>query len=311
MEPPRDSNITTSAQEDFTENLNVALASEETTTDSDSGEAMATDDRRRKRHMHVFKGLVVLAMAALILILIFVVRIQDDRFNLWLEWIDRNRELGGLVFVIVYATSVVFMVPAAILTLAAGAIFKFWAGVLIVWISANLGQNGAFVVARYLLRDWVESMFAKNEKLKAIDKATRVEAWKVVLLVRLTPVIPYSLSNYALAVTSVGMRDYTLYSSVGILPATIVFVYVGSTARDISKIINGEQKLDGPMAQATYIISGVLIIVLFVVIARISKRAMAEIMSKASEDTEDQERVAEPEEVVEVEKPMVERDGGP
>ena len=65
------------------------------------------------------------------------------------------------------------------------------------------------------------------------------------------------------------------------------------------------------MAQATYIISGVLIIVLFVVIARISKRAMAEIMSKASEDTEDQERVAEPEEVVEVEKPMVERDGGP
>ena len=148
MEPPRDSNITTSAQEDFTENLNVALASEETTTDSDSGEAMATDDRRRKRHMHVFKGLVVLAMAALILILIFVVRIQDDRFNLWLEWIDRNRELGGLVFVIVYATSVVFMVPAAILTLAAGAIFKFWAGVLIAWISANLGQNGAFVVAR-------------------------------------------------------------------------------------------------------------------------------------------------------------------
>lgn len=98
--------------------------------------------------------------------------------------------------------------PSSILTLAGGAIFGF-AGIPIVWVSASVGQTGAFFVSRYLLRNWVSKWGEKYATWNAVDAAIRDQAMKVVILLRLATLVPYSVINALLPLTSLSVRHFT------------------------------------------------------------------------------------------------------
>jgi len=138
---------------------------------------------------------------------------------------------GGVVFVVLYAAATVIFVPGLLLTLGAGFIYGVVRGSLYVMLGASLGAILAFLTGRYLARDWVTRTLQAYPRFKAIDAAVEREGLKIVLLTRLSPLFPFNLLNYAFGITSVSLRDYAI-GCLGMLPGTILYVYLGSLASD-------------------------------------------------------------------------------
>jgi len=134
------------------------------------------------------------------------------------------------VFIVLYIIACVLLLPGSFLTLAAGAVFGLVTGSILVNIGATLGAAAAFLVGRYLARDWVAQKISGHPNFIAIDKAVADEGWKIVLLTRLCPIFPYFLLNYAYGLTRVSFRHYFFSTWIGIVPGSTLFVYVGSLA---------------------------------------------------------------------------------
>src|SRR5262249_7130703 len=148
---------------------------------------------------------------------------------------------GPVIFVLLYIACTVLFLPGSILTLGAGFVFGVVKGSIIVSISATLGATAAFLVGRYLARDWVAKKIEGNAKFKAIDEAVAREGWKIVGLTRLSPVFPFNLLNYAFGLTRVSLRDYFFASWIGMMPGTVMYVYFGSLAGDLAAVGTGQR----------------------------------------------------------------------
>jgi uncharacterized membrane protein YdjX (TVP38/TMEM64 family) len=151
-----------------------------------------------------------------------------------LDWIEALGPWGLAIFVLLYVTATVLLLPAVVLTLGAGAAFGVAWGSAAVSVGATLGAIAAFLVGRYLARDWVARRMAASPRLGAIDEAVAREGWKIVLLTRLSPAFPFVLLNYAYGLTRVSLRHYTLASWVGMLPGIVLYTYLGSLAGDVA-----------------------------------------------------------------------------
>jgi uncharacterized membrane protein YdjX (TVP38/TMEM64 family) len=145
-----------------------------------------------------------------------------------LDWIGKLGPWGPVIFVSVYVVATVLFVPGSVLTLGAGAVFGVALGSVCVSISATLGATAAFLVGRYLARDAIARKIERNEKFAAIDRAVADEGWKIVFLTRLSPVFPFTLLNYAFGLTRVRLSHYVLASWIGMMPGTVMYVYLGS-----------------------------------------------------------------------------------
>src|SRR5881397_1430922 len=152
----------------------------------------------------------------------------QDLLKAALDWIGKLGPWGPLIFAGIYVVAAVLFVPGSVLTLGAGAVFGVALGSVCVSISATLGATAAFLVGRYLARDAVARKIEKNEKFATIDRAVAGEGWKIVLLTRLSPVFPFTLLNYAFGLTQVKLSHYVLASWIGMIPGTVMYVYLGS-----------------------------------------------------------------------------------
>ena len=197
----------------------------------------------------------------------------QDALHQALTWIRDLGAVGPLVFAGIYVIAAVALVPGSILTLGAGVIFGVLKGTMIVAVSATLGATAAFLIGRYLARDWVASKIKENEKFKAIDRGVAEEGWKIVGLTRLSPVFPFNLLNYAFGITRVSLRDYVLASFFGMLPATLMYVYIGSLAGDLATLGAADRsRTTGELA--LYGVGLVATIVVTVYITRIARNAL-------------------------------------
>lgn len=138
-------------------------------------------------------------------------------------------------FVGLYVLATVAFLPGSALTLGAGAAFGLWKGFALVSIASTLGASAAFLVGRHLLRDWVTRKLEKVPAFAAIAGAVGAEGWKVVLLTRLSPVLPFNLLNYAYGLTTVGFGEYALASWLGMIPGTFLYVYLGAAAGEAAR----------------------------------------------------------------------------
>jgi len=146
---------------------------------------------------------------------------------------------GVAIFFGLYVAATVLLLPASILTLGAGAIYGPSRGFALVWCSATAGATAAFLVSRYLARDWIQKKLEGNARFRAVDEAVGREGWKIVGLTRLTPIFPFNLLNYAFGISRVSFRDYFLASWIGIVPGTAFYVYLGSIAGDAAGLKTG------------------------------------------------------------------------
>jgi uncharacterized membrane protein YdjX (TVP38/TMEM64 family) len=176
--------------------------------------------------------------------------------------------LGYVVYVVVYAICVVAFIPASILTLGAGAIFGFVGGTIVVVIGATIGATLAFLLARTVMRKRIEEMTHSNAKFRALDRAIASEGMKIVFLVRLAVVFPFTYINYAFGLTAIPLWRYVLATFLGIIPATAAFVFASSAA---TKAATGETS---NITKIVYITGGVIAIIVSVLIGRIASKAI-------------------------------------
>lgn len=190
-------------------------------------------------------------------------------------WVERMGPLGPLLFVAGYAVATVALVPGSLLTLAAGAIFGLVRGTVYVLAGATTGAFAAFLVSRYLARPIVERSLASNSRVERIDRAVSGHGFKVVLLLRLSPALPFVLLNYALGLTRVRAADYLL-ASVGMLPGTLLYVYYGKVAGDVAVAVVGEGTPRGAPYYIVLALGLAATIAVTVLITRIARRALEE-----------------------------------
>ena len=207
--------------------------------------------------------------AAVLLAVLAAVVFLDTRswIRVALDYMRTLGPWGVAVFIAVYIVAAVLFVPASALTLAAGALFGVVRGILYVWIAATLAAAAAFLIGRYLAREWVARKIEGNPAFAAIDRAMAEEGWKIVLLTRLSPAFPFALLNYAFGLTRVSLRQYVLASCLGMLPGTILYVYLGSLARaGVSQ--------HTPMERVFYLVGLVCTIAATIVLTRKARRAL-------------------------------------
>jgi uncharacterized membrane protein YdjX (TVP38/TMEM64 family) len=195
------------------------------------------------------------------------------------QWVAGLGVLGPGVFVLGYAVAVVAFVPGSALTLAGGAIFGVLQGTLLVFVAAVLGSSAAFVIARYFARSAVERRVAEHAQFAAIDRAIGREGRKIAFLLRLSPAIPFVLLNYALGLTRIRFSD-ALLASLGMLPGTLLYVYLGSVAGDAASASAGGAELGQTLVKAVGLGATALVTIYVTVLAR---RALREATAEAGE----------------------------
>jgi uncharacterized membrane protein YdjX (TVP38/TMEM64 family) len=191
------------------------------------------------------------------------------------EWISSLGALAPVAFIVVYIVACVLFVPGSVVTLGAGALFGVVRGSVYVVIGATIGATAAFLIGRYLAREWVARRLEGNAAFKAIDAAVGREGWKIVGLTRLSPVFPFNLINYAYGLTAVSLRDYVIATGVGILPGTVMYVYIGSLAGSLTRA----GAANAPKTAARWVLNlaglaATTVVVLYT--TRIARRALIE-----------------------------------
>jgi uncharacterized membrane protein YdjX (TVP38/TMEM64 family) len=194
------------------------------------------------------------------------------------EVLDRISGLGPwgpVVFVILYIAACVLFIPGSLLTLGAGVLFGVAEGSVLVSIASTAGATCAFLIGRYFARDWIASKLADRPAFRPIDEAVAREGWKIVGLTRLSPVFPFNLLNYAFGLTRVRLRDYVLASWVGMMPGTVLYVYVGSLAGSLASVGQGG-RVRTPAEWALYLVGLAATLGVTVFVTRLARKALQE-----------------------------------
>lgn len=174
---------------------------------------------------------IVLALIALALVVATRVLPVTDWVRAFQSWVAHQGVWGGVLYGAVYVVAVLLFVPGSLLTIGAGLVFGLLWGTVIVSIASTTAAALAFLIARYVARARVEALAKGNEKFRAIDQAIREQGWKVVALLRLSPLVPFSVSNYLYGLTPVPFGPYVLASWIAMLPATVLYVWIGAAGR--------------------------------------------------------------------------------
>ena len=190
-------------------------------------------------------------------------------------WVGTLGVWGPIVFIAGYAIATVVFIPGSVLTLAAGAIFGLLKGIIIAFTAAVAGSTLAFLVSRHIARDAIERRLADNPRFSAIDRAVNVQGRKIVFLLRLSPVFPFNLLNYALGLTNVRFVDY-MVASLGMLPGTLLYVYYGKLAGDVAALAGGAASEKGVAGYAVLILGLAATIFVTTIVTRIARRALRE-----------------------------------
>ncbi len=192
-----------------------------------------------------------------------------------LDWIDGIGALGPAIFIGIYITVTVLFVPGSILTLGAGALFGVLWGTIYVSIGSTIGATAAFLVGRYFMRDWVAAKIAKSERFSAVDDAIGREGGKIIFLLRLSPIFPFNLSNYAFSLTKVSLGSYVLASWAGMIPGTIMYVYIGSLIESVAAL-GTEGRVRTTAEWVLYGVGLVATVAVTIYVTRIARRAISQ-----------------------------------
>ena len=198
-----------------------------------------------------------------------------------LAWIRDQGAFGAAIFVLAYVLACVLFLPGSLLTLGAGAVFGVAWGFPLVSLASTLGATVSFLVGRFAARDWVAARAAGNPKFGAIDAAVGREGWKIVGLLRLSPVFPFNLLNYALGVTRVRLRDFVLASWIGMMPGTLLYVWLGALAGDVAKLAGG-QRQRSPAEWALYGVGLLATVAVTVYLTRIARASLQTELDRTS-----------------------------
>jgi uncharacterized membrane protein YdjX (TVP38/TMEM64 family) len=220
---------------------------------------------------------IVKIIAALVALgaLLFLGRQLGSYVPQFAAWVESLGPLGPAVFIAGYSIATVAFIPGSILTLAAGAIFGLAKGTLFVFIGAAIGSALAFLVARYVARSSIERRIEESSRFAAIDSAVAKEGLKIVFLLRLSPIFPYNLLNYALGLTRVSFRDYVI-ASIGMLPGTFLYVYYGKAIGSLAAVAGGAEVDKGVGYWVVLTLGLLATVVVTTIVTKIARKALTQ-----------------------------------
>lgn len=213
------------------------------------------------------------------LLLALIVAGRTLPFDQWLQafnaWISKLGPTGILVFAAGYAAGAVLFLPGSVLTVGAGFVFGLLWGTVAVSIGSTSGAALAFLISRYVARENVSGLARKNQKFAAIDSAIGNHGWKIVLLLRLSPLIPFNVSNYLYGLTAVPFWPYVAASWLGMLPGTLLYVYIGAAGR--AGLQAAGRQTSGSPLQTVFLLVGLLATITVTwYVSRIARKALQE-----------------------------------
>jgi uncharacterized membrane protein YdjX (TVP38/TMEM64 family) len=192
----------------------------------------------------------------------------------FLEWTRHHRLSGALVLILAYILACLLLIPGSLLTLGAGFALGLPLGFVAVFLGSNLGATAVFLLGRTLARDWIACKVAASPRFRAVDRAVSAQGFKVVLLLRLSPAIPFNVLNYALGLTQIPWRAYLLATLLGMVPGTLLYVYVGSAAGAVAELLAHPTER-GPAERVLWYLGLAATIVVTLWITWIARRALA------------------------------------
>jgi len=260
--------------------VNQAHAPDAEGSKESPAEAPSARDERRLTPRRVILGVIV---AGAVAAAVALGREAAAFVPAFAEWVDGLGALGPLAFIAGYAVATVAFVPGSVITLAAGALFGLGEGTAYAFSGAMLGSGAAFLVARHGGRRFVERRIAGDRRFEAIDRAVGRQGGRIVLLLRLSPVFPFVLLNYALGLTRVGLGAYLL-AGFGMLPGTLLYVYYGRVIGEVARVA-----ADAEVQRTVfdYLLLGVGLVATLVVttlITRLARRSLAEATALEEDD---------------------------
>ena len=205
----------------------------------------------------------------------------------WMEqamaWIEHTGPIGWVWFVILYTLSCVLFLPGSILSFGAGAVYGFAGGTLLVSIASVAGALTNFLTTRYLLRGWMERRFARSRKFQALNHVATRDAWRMIILTRISPILPHSLVSCALGLSRVHFWRYIIASWIGFLPISAAYAYAGAVIGSAAK--GGIHQ--GPWAWAIYAAELLITLLVTVWISRAAHKALKSVAPEVVSDESD------------------------
>jgi uncharacterized membrane protein YdjX (TVP38/TMEM64 family) len=172
-------------------------------------------------------SMLVLIVAGIVLSILYREHVNPQALE---QWVQGAGVAGPIVFMTTYAIGTVFFLPGSVLTLAGGAIFGPVLGTVYNLTGATIGATLAFALARYVASDWVEQK--TGGRLKQLKQGVEAEGWRFIAFVRLVPLFPFNLLNYALGLTRIKLWHYVAASYICMLPGAVAYTYLGYAGRE-------------------------------------------------------------------------------
>lgn len=217
-----------------------------------------------------------LALAGALVAVVLLGRAASTQLVAFAQWVETLGAWGPVVFIAGYVLASLAFVPGSLLTIGAGAIFGLATGAVYVFVAATIAACTAFLLSRTVARAAIEKRIAGNARFAAIDRAIASDGRRIAFLLRLSPVFPFSLLNYALGLTRIRFADYAV-ACIGMLPGTLLYVYIGSLAGDLAAVAAGAATTEGSGLRRAFFIAGLVVTaIVTVLITRIARRALAE-----------------------------------
>ncbi|MBM3969140.1 MAG: TVP38/TMEM64 family protein [Planctomycetes bacterium] len=217
-----------------------------------------------------------IVLILLVVVALLVVQSEIDmreRTARFVEWLQSQGTLGLVWLGLAYIPASVFVFPASLLTLAGGFAFGVAMTVVAVSLGSTVGATAAFLAGRTFLRRFIEHKVSSDVVFRSLDAAVAEQGFKIVMLTRFSPILPFGLLNYAFGLTKVRVRDFILASWIGMFPGTVLYVSIGSAAKSLSDIAAGRS--EGGIAQKVFFAVGLLAtLAVTIVINRIARKAL-------------------------------------
>ena len=232
----------------------------------------------------------ILILTVIIVAIILAILFKEETVKIlssFLDWVETHKFLGPICLCLIYIICVVFFIPGSILTIGAGLAFKqaygtTWkamiVGFLSVWIGASVGATIAMLLGRFVFKEFVTKLSMKYPLIKAIDKAIDTEGLKLIILLRLCPLIPFNAMNYLMGITSIQTRHYII-GNTGMIPGTLTYVFIGTTISDIADAVQGKND-QGTLIFVLLIVGSILACIGIIQVSIVAKRYLNELIKQ-------------------------------
>ncbi|KAF9956478.1 hypothetical protein BGZ70_009862 [Mortierella alpina] len=237
------------------------------------------------RHTYI-KAALLLMLLTLVILAFTVLRVQDHVKDI-LHYIDDHRSMGAVLFVSFYTIACWLFLPGSLFTIGAGFLFRPMPFALaIVMLGDVLGALGSFLFGRYIFYNWVKSIMAKHPKFGALDQVIQDDGWKIVVMLRLTP-IPFNLITYFFSITSIPLYTLLWATAVGVFPGSCLGIWIGSLIKGLSGIDNPELETKNVVI---LVMNGVFIVCSILTLSIFGKKSMRKAMARLDQHQEQQQQ---------------------